>query len=263
MTEQGRTMKKIHWMAGILTILIYQIPCLADCAVQGVRAGLQGGYGVLDNVVLISQSVPPPPKSDSSNIAGRGVLGGITLEWGNVIGNTDMYMGVEGSFNFSTTKGKKNVVAGTNEDLTTSIFFRRSIDLVGKIGCLMRDAALPYFKLGPTMGHWKASSVSNSANASGNLATTSIGFVVGVGSDFPVTERFAFGVGYDYRYYKNFTHFLNNNPTNNPLLKVAVTPSAHTIMFRLTFKLSATDFSTSTPPKERKRKRYKKPKPEA
>lgn len=259
-------MKLKIWISRFLILIACHQTCLADSAVQGVRFGGQVGYGLLDTRVRISR-VDQPVASDSSDISGRGVLGGFVLEWGNVVGSTDMYLGVEGAFTVSTTKGKKSTLGtfpatGADEDLTTSVFFKRCFDLAGKMGFLLRDVALPYVKLGLTSGHWKASSVSNAANASGNQATTSLGVIIGLGADFPVTERLAWGLGYDYRYYKNFTHYLKDNVSGAFLRRMVVSPTAHAVMFRLTWKLTCPDFSTSTPPKERKRKRFKKPKPE-
>lgn len=258
-------MKKIQWMTGLLSMILCQGNAIASTACEGVRVGIQGGYGLIDSTV---QNTKPatPNGTDTSSISGRGAIGGVTIDWNTLVGNSDILVGVEASFNYITSKGKKStqgvvlVGGGAGNDLSTTVLFKRSYDFTVKIGYLFKQAALAYIKAGPSMSHWKASSVSNTLPARGSAASNILGVVIGIGAEFPITERFSFGAEYNYRQYKNYTHTLSNTTgVSTPLLNVSVKPTSSAIMFRLTYKLSTVDFATSAPVKERKRKRVKRP----
>lgn len=259
-------MKKIHGMIGLISMFFWQENALASTACEGIRAGLQAGYGLLDSKVKLTQTTPPSV-ADSSDISGRGVMGGIVIDWNTLVGNSDVLVGVEGSFNLITSKGKKstqNVVlfANNGNDLATTVMLKRSYEFSGKVGYLFKQSALAYMKLGASLAHWKASSVSNSFPAAGATSANILGVVVGIGAEFPISERFSFGAEYSYRQYKNFVHTLNRT-NGGPLLNVDVKPTSSAIMLRLTYKLSAVDFLTTAPVKERKRKRPRRPRSES
>src|SRR5665213_2596163 len=123
-------MTKIKWILGLLSIALYQEATFADSPFEGFRAGVQGGYGLIDAKVKFTRSLLPTA-SDNSDVSGRGVIGGFTFDWCGLVGNSDVLMGGELSFNWSTVKGRKSTV-GTflltpaTLDLTTTVFFKRS-----------------------------------------------------------------------------------------------------------------------------------------
>ncbi len=263
-------MNKRKWILGLLSLLICQKAALADTPMEGVRAALQVGYGNIDAKVKFARALPPIA-NDSSDVSGRGAIAGFLIDWQATLGNSDILMGAEGSFNWSTCKGKKSTVGtfilgGAADDLSTTVLFKRTFDFMLKVGYLAKGAALGYVKAGPSLSHWKASSVSLATNANGSGAKNMAGYALGIGAEFPLSDsgdgRITWGGEYVYRSYSSFDHKLIDN-AGNTIRTISITPSAHAIMLRLNYKLSATDFTTSTPPKERKRKRFKKPKAEA
>ena len=256
-------MNKVKWILASLAILSFQDSVKADTALEGIRAGLALGIGVIDTKVDFSRTNLPEAK-DSTDVSGGGAIAGFTIDWMSFIGNSNVVMGVEGSFNFMTTKGKKStngtfINAPATADLSTTVLFRRSFDFVAKIVYMMKDIAVPYVKAGPSMGRWKATSFSNTVNGSGVSSEDTLGTIIGVGADFILTDRISFGADYDYRRYKNQTHTFNCCG-NVPLRNVTVSPTAHAIMFHLKYKVSAIDFA-DTPRKKkiRKRKRSRRP----
>jgi hypothetical protein len=262
-------MNKRKWIHGLLSLLICQKAALADTAMEGVRAALQAGYGIIDTKVNFARTLAPLA-NDTSDVSGRGVIGGFLLDWQATLGHSDILMGAEGSFNWSTCKGKKSTVgtfilSGATDDLSTTVLFKRAFEVMFKVGYLAKGAALGYVKAGPSLSHWKASSVSLAAQAGGSVGQNLTGYALGIGAEFPLGDssegRLTWGGEYIYRSYKSFAHQLLDN-TGNSIRTISITPSAHAIMLRLNYKVSATDFTTSPPPKERKRKRFKKPKPD-
>lgn len=276
-------MQKIKGVTGLLSVLFCQTSVMADTACEGIRAGIQGGYGLIDFTVTNTQSLAVPQSTtDKASSSGRGAIGGCTIDWQTVVGYSDVMMGAEASFNFITCKGKKNGQAvslidpagvappGQVNDLSTTIQFKRSFDFTGKIGYLFKGAALGYIKAGPSLSHWKASSSSDmllaggASSAQGSSSANIVGLIIGVGAEFPLSERFSFGMEYNYRHYKDYTHNLAGT-TGAGLgynVNVSVKPDSSAIMLRLNYKLSATDFTTSAPEKEKKRKRIKRLQPD-
>jgi opacity protein-like surface antigen len=240
-------MKITKWIVGLSSLVVCQ-EAFPDSPFEGVRACLQGGYGTLDTKIQFTRTDTVPIGKDTSDVSGRGVLGGIAIDWMNLVGNTKVLMGPELSFNYCTTKGKKSTI-GTfvpntaTGDLSTTALFKRAVDL----------------KLGPSSGHWKASTASNSHLASGSAASTSIGFVVALGTEFCISNRFSWGAEYSYRHHKDYTLTLvNSNSTIQR--QINIQPSSSAFMFRINYKLSSVDYSDNCEKKERKRKKYKRPK---
>jgi hypothetical protein len=266
--SRKKAMTKFKWTILLLSIMICQKAARADSAMEGIRAGLQLGYGLIDAKVKFSRSIAPIV-TDNSDVSGRGAIGGVTIDWQETVGHSDILMGAELSLNWSTCKGKKSTVgtfilAPATSDLSTSVFFKRAFDLSFKVGYLARGAALGYIKIGPSLSHWKASSVSIATNASGASSMNLAGYALGIGAEFPFCKtgdgRLTWGGEYIYRGYKEFTHNLVD-PTGVNLRQIGVRPSSHAIMLRLNWKMSASDFTTSEK-KERRRKRGKKSQPQ-
>lgn len=274
-------MQKINWVIGLLSAIFCQASVMADTACEGIRAGIQGGYGLVDFTATNTQPLALAQNTaDTSSSSGRGAIGGCTIDWQTLVGHSDVMMGAEASFNFITCKGKKNGQAVTLinpggglaaqvNDLSTTIQFKRSFDFTAKIGYLFKGAALGYIKAGPSLSHWKASSSSNllargTSSAQGSSSANIVGLIIGMGAEFPLSERFSFGMEYNYRHYKEYTHNLVGTTSTGQgyNVNVSVKPDASAIMLRLNYKLSATDFATSPPDKEKKRKRIKRPQPD-
>ena len=275
-------MQKIKWALGLLSTIFCQASVMADTACEGIRAGIQGGYGLIDFTATNTQPLALPQNTaDTSSSSGRGAIGGCTIDWQTVVGHSDVMMGAEASFNFITCKGKKNGQAvalinpggappGQVNDLSTTIQFKRSFDFTAKIGYLFKGAALGYIKAGPSLSHWKASSssdvllVGGASSAQGSSSANIVGLIIGIGAEFPLSERFSFGMEYNYRHYKEYTHNLVGTTRigQGYNVNVSVKPDSSAIMLRLNYKLSATDFTTSAPDKEKKRKRIKRLQPE-
>ena len=254
-------MKKFLWITGLIGFVIFQTPAQADTACEGIRAGLQVGFGVIDSKLTTTRTLLiPVPNVDYSDISGRGGILGFCVDWMSLVGNSDIMAGAEASINFLTTKGKKSTI-GTfpsavgvyTGDLSTSVFFKRSLEVVAKFGYMFKGAAVAYVRVGPSFGTLKASSVSNTLKYKGDKAIRPFGLVMGVGAEFPVTDRLAFGTEYNYRRYPTFSHNLMDS-SGISQLNMSIIPNSHAVMFRFSYKLSAVDFATPQP-KERKRKR--------
>lgn len=255
-------MRKITLITWLISLITCQGVTFADTPFEGFRASAQLGYGLIDAKVKFVRALLPNA-SDNSDVSGRGGLGGFAFDWCGVVGNSDILMGAEVGMNFYTSKGRKStmgtfLLAPASNDLTTTVFFKRSLELTFKLGYLAKGAALGYIKFGPSLGHWKASTVSNSFPASGAASAHGLGFVIGIGAELPLSDRFSAGVEYGYRSYKDFNHILCCS-ANTALRTVGVKPSSNAIMLRLNYKLSAVDFASTPPQKERKRKRAKRP----
>jgi opacity protein-like surface antigen len=252
------------WIGGFFIMALYQENATASTACEGIRVGIQAGYGLIDSTVKNTSLLIIPNTTDTSYVSGRGAVGGVTLDWNTLVGNSDVLMGLEASFNYITSKGKKNtqgvVLAhlANPADLSTTVLFKRSYDFTGKIGYLFTQSALAYIKLGASMSHWKANSASNILPAKGSIGTNILGSIIGIGAEFPLNERFSVGAEYNYRQYKGYTHTLSNS-ANGSIMNVNINPTSSAIMLRLNYKMSAVDFTTTTPVKERKRKRPKRP----
>jgi opacity protein-like surface antigen len=260
-------MTKLKWTLVLLSIVICQKTTLADTAMEGIRGGVQLGYGLIDSKVTFARTLLPVA-NDNSDVSGRGAIGGFTVDWQGLIGNSDMLMGAEVSLNWSTCRGKKStngtfVLAPATSDLSTSVLFKRAFDFSFKIGYMAKGAALGYIKIGPSMSHWKASSTSVATNAAGSASTNMVGYLVGVGAEFPLSQdhgRLTWGAEWVYRSYKEFSHNLVTND-GVKLRQIGVRPSSNAIMLRINYKMSASDFTTGPEKKEKKRKKHKKKKP--
>ena len=257
-------MKRTHWTSILLSLLLTPYTTLADTASEGIRAGLQLGYGLM-NTKLISTTQPAAPAlpgKDSSSVGGIGAIASFTVDYMMLLGHSDVIFGGELALNLITIKGKKNsdrtfptaLNAFSPADLTTSIQFSKSYDLTLKTGYMLRDSAVAYVKAGPSMGYAKARSLSSALNYEGSFSSKLIGLVLGVGAEFPLSDRVAIAGEYTYRRYPDLTHKLKSQ-TGVTQLSLTASPNASTFVFRVNYKLSAVDFST-TPP-ERKTKRRK------
>jgi opacity protein-like surface antigen len=261
-------MNRSHLVIGLLILTTVSSAIRADTASEGFRVGLQMGYGILDTDLTVSR--PPVgaiTPTDISHVGGRGVIGGINLDYMAMIGHSDTMLGAEASFNFMTTKGRKSIqgtliFAGntTSQDLSTTVFQKRSYDFTAKFGYLFKDAAVAYVKAGPSLTSWKALTVSNALTARGEAAKSIFGLILAIGAEFPTSERFSWGFEYAYRRSSNLSYNLSTR-TPPPLQNLSVGLTSSAIMFRFNYKLSSVDFST-TAPKERKRKKHKRSQPE-
>lgn len=255
-------MNKTKWMLGLLSVALSQEAVFADSPFEGIRTGIQAGYGLIDAKVKFARSTSPNA-SDSSDVSGRGIIAGFGYDWCGVVGNSNVWVGAEINLNFITSKGRKNtqgtfILGPATTDLTTTVMMKRSLDVAFKFGYMARGAALAYAKVGPSLASWRANSVSITDRSQGSSSANILGLIIGIGAEFPLSERFSWGAEYAYRHYKDFSHpFISNTGVSSR--NISVSPSSNAIMLRLNYKMSATDFAASPPEKERKRKKYKKP----
>lgn len=256
-------MNIVRLALGLLPFIAYPEKGLADTPFQGFRAGVHGGYALMDSKLKVNTSLDPRA-SDNSDVSGRGGMGSVTLDWMNLVGHSDVLMGIEASFNLITAKGKKSIqgtmiLSPGDNDLSTTVQLRRSYEFAGKLGWLFKGAAVAYVKAGASMAYWTAKSISNSYPASGSASSNILGMMVGLGAEFPITdERLTWKIEYNFRIYKDFVHTLNNT-AGLPIRSFSVKPSSNAILLGINYKLSAVDFVTTSPAKERKRKRPRRP----
>jgi opacity protein-like surface antigen len=228
---------------GLLTIFLSFLVCHgieSRTAVDGLRLGIQAGYAATDSRVIISRT--SSPAWDRSDVSGRGFMGGATISWDSFLGESFVLAGIEASANFASTKGQKSIrgtfpLAPATSDLSTKTNLWQHYDLSVKFGYLLKEAALPYCKAGATWGRWKASSFSQSLPASGSSVSSRIGFLGGIGVEFPTDALFSWGFEYTYRTYTNFSHQLKDNDTGESILDVKVAPTTSTFMLQVKYKI--------------------------
>jgi opacity protein-like surface antigen len=256
-------MKQVQkWIICLMGVVLCHKAIWANPSFESVRGGIQVGYALIDSTVHYART-QAPNASDMSDISGRGTIGGITLDWCRILGNSDMLLGVEGSLNFTKAIGRKST-KGTFFDPTpgasweTTVEFSRSIYLTMKVGYMAKGAALAYFKVGPSRSRWRSLSTNTFTNTKSVSAANGLGLILGVGAEFPLSDRISWGGEYNYRRPKNLSHNITQ-PNGLTIRSVDVAPTSHAIMFRLNYRFCAPDYAETPPEKKRKRKRSRNP----
>lgn len=221
----------------------------AHNALEGMRVGLQASFAITGSKVSISRTINCPTCGDRSDIFGRGIVGGITIDGNQFLEGTHTLVGIELSANFGRFSGRKSVQgtifgAPGDSNLTTKVGFQQAYDVSAKVGQMIGDNAfLPYVKLGPSWARWKIRSESDQLGI-GQSSTGKLGVVIGVGVEFPLEEHFVFdasglsiGIECAYRQYAHTNHNVKNNFGDN-LRLIKVVPSLGTFMFRLSHKVN-------------------------
>jgi hypothetical protein len=229
--------------------MVVQAPIKAHSALEGLRVGLQASFALTGSKVSIARTANCPNCGDRSDIFGRGVVGGFTIDGSQFLDGTHTLVGVEFSANFGRFSGRKSVQgtifgAPGDSNLTTTVGFQQAYDLSAKVGQMVGDNAfLPYFKLGPSWARWKIRSESDQLGV-GRSSTGKLGVVVGFGIDIPLEEHFAIdvsdmslGIECAYRQYAHTNHNVTNNFGDN-LRSIKVVPSLGTFMFRFSHKIN-------------------------
>lgn len=243
-------MQSIKWLLITFTSLIFiHSSTEAHSALEGMRIGLQASFALTGSKVSIARTANCPTCGDRSDIFGRGIVGGFTIDGSQFLDGTHTLVGIELSANFGRFSGRKSVQgtifgAPADSNLTTTIGFQQAYDLSAKIGHMVGDNTfLPYFKLGPSWARWKIRSHSDQLGV-GNSSTGKLGVVAGFGVEIPLEEHFildvsdvTLGIEYAYRQYAYTNHNVVNN--NNVILRsIKVLPSVSTFMFRISHKVN-------------------------
>jgi len=237
------------FMTGLTSLIIVHGSVEAHSALEGLRVGLQAGFAITGSRVSISRTINCPTCGDRSEVFGRGIVAGFTIDGNQFLDGTHTLVGVELSANFGRFSGRKSVQgtifgAPGDSNLTTKVGFQQAYDLSAKVGQMVGDNAfLPYFKLGPSWARWKIRSESDQLGV-GRSSTGKLGVVVGFGIDIPLEEHFAIdvsdmslGIECAYRQYAHTNHNVTNNFGDN-LRSIKVVPSLGTFMFRFSHKIN-------------------------
>lgn len=234
-------------MTSLAGLMLIQGPIKAHTALEGLRLGVQGSFALTGSRLSITRTTNCPNCGDRSEVFGRGIVGGFTVEGNQFLDGTHTLVGVEFSANFGRFSGRKSVqgtvFGGADSNLTTKIGFQQSYDFTAKVGQLIGDKIfLPYFKLGPSWARWKIRTVSDQLGL-GSSSTGKLGAVAGFGIEVPLEGHFivdmseaTLGVEYAYRQYAHTNHFVVNN-NNDRMRSIKVVPSLSTFMFRLSMKV--------------------------
>ncbi len=236
-------------ITGLTCFMVVQSPIKAHSALEGLRVGLQASFALTGSKVSIARTTNCPNCGDRSDIFGRGIVGGFTIDGNQFLDGTHTLVGVEFSANFGRFSGRKSVQgtifgAPGDSNLTTKVGFQQAYDLSAKVGQMVGDNAfLPYLKLGPSWARWKIRSESDQLG-SGGSSTGKLGVVVGLGIDIPLEEHFVLdvsdisvGIEYAYRQYAHTNHSVTNN-NNERMREIKVLPSISTFMFRISHKIN-------------------------
>ena len=242
-------MQSIKWLMVASTGLIFtHSPIKAHSALEGMRVGLQASFALTGSKVSIARTANCPACGDRSDIFGRGIVGGFTIDGSQFLDGTHTLVGVELSANFGRFSGRKSVqgtILGLEDsNLTTTIGFQQAYDFSAKVGHMIGDNTfLPYFKLGPSWARWKIRSTSAQLGK-GNSSTGKLGVVAGFGVEIPLEEHFildvsdvTLGIEYAYRQYAYTNHDVVNN-NNEKMRSIKVLPSVSTFMFRISHKVN-------------------------
>lgn len=234
-------------LASLIIFIAVHGAAKAHKALGGMRVGLQASFALTGSKVSIAM-LNCPTCGDRSDVFGRGVAAGFTIDGVQFLDGTHTLVGVELSANFGRFSGRKSVqgtiFGAPNGNLITKVGFQQAYDLSAKVGQMIGDNSfLPYVKLGPSWARWKTRSESNQLGV-GTSSTGKLGVVVGAGVEFPLEEHFSFdasglalGIEYAYRQYAHTNHNITNNAGAN-LRSIKVVPSLSTFMFRITHTIN-------------------------
>jgi hypothetical protein len=237
------------FMASFTSLIFIHGSVKAHSALEGMRIGLQVGFALTGSKVSIARTANCSNCGDRSDIFGRGIVGGFTIDGSQFLDGTHTLVGIELSANFGRFSGRKSVQgtifgAPAESNLTTTVGFQQAYDLSAKVGHMIGDNIfLPYFKLGPSWARWKIRSQSDQLGT-GNSSTGKLGVVAGFGVEIPLEEHFildvsdvTLGIEYAYRQYAHTNHDVVNN-YNERMRSIKVLPSVSTFMFRISHKVN-------------------------
>lgn len=231
------------FLTSLITLITIQGAAKAHKSLEGMRVGLQASFALTGSRVSIAM-LNCPTCSDRSDVFGRGMAAGFTIDGGQFLDGTHTLVGIELSANFGRFSGRKSVqgtiFGAPNGNLVTKVGFQQAYDVSARVGQMIGDNNfLPYVKLGPSWARWKIKSESTQLGV-GASSTGKLGVVVGAGVEFPLEEHFSFnaaglsmGIEYAYRQYAHTNHSITNNAGAN-LRSIKVVPSLSTFMFRIT-----------------------------
>ncbi|MBM3468997.1 MAG: porin family protein [Alphaproteobacteria bacterium] len=229
-----------------LSFLGIQHSTKANSHFTGFRMGLQGAFAISGSKISIGRA-NCNNCGDRSDVFGRGVIGGLTIDYNKIMPGTGTLTGLELSANLGKFSGKRSIqgtlFGSSQSNLHTTISFQQAYDLCAKLGHLVGDYVLPYVKGGGSWARWNIRSQSDQLGF-GRSTTGKLGVAVGAGIEFSLEEHAPLGIDtlslaieYTYRQYAHTNHNIVNN--QDQVLRMAkVVPSLNTFMIRFSFKIA-------------------------
>lgn len=177
-------------------------------AYSGFGIGLHGGYATSETRYsrVYNPLTVAPSNLSTTDLSGRGGLIGLDLSYGHIFANK-LYAALEIKGDLQSTKG--TATDGNGGFLYSSDF--KAKDSYGaslKLGGLI-DKALPYLLVGVATTKFE-NKISNALTGAAIIGETSkhkrlTAFVMGVGADFALNDRFTVGLRYEHGEYNKFS----------------------------------------------------------
>lgn len=221
---------------------------------SGFKVGLGGGYGAFKassqtdfgQVAAAGGGAGPTLRTTSGDVGGDGGFGRFFLGYDFVMKN-GFVLGLELGASASNIKGTVNrrlEVAPANAADPLELKAKDSFDAALRIGFAVRNAFIPYLKIGAESTKFQlrqksfAPAVNQLADISVNKRLT--GFLIGAGVEVPVTRMFHVGAEYTYSHFNSLSGNVQN--PNLPLVigsreSATAKPRMHRITARLMLKI--------------------------
>jgi len=214
-------MKKVY-LASLLGAALAVSGANASTSIchSGFKVGLGGGYGAFKASSQTNFGIVAPvggapaqtTRTTSGDVGGDGGFGRFFLGYDFVMKN-GFVLGLELGASASNIKGTVNrrlEVAPANAADPLELKAKDSFDAALRIGFAVRNAFIPYLKVGAESTKFQLRQASFAPAAPANLADVSVnkrltGFLIGAGVEVPVTRMFHVGAEYTYSHFNSIS----------------------------------------------------------
>ena len=195
---------------------------------KGFFVGAQVGYVVTDTKVDSQLTVANPTISGTNHVAGRGIIGGISIGYDHLFSNC-MSLGASLSANLAGTTGHTSSKGnfGTDFEQKTTVKLKQAYDLCAQFGGMIGIKTLLYVKAGPTWGQWQGDTKAGSGavSTSGDFKSTKIGFIGGVGVRAAIHDHVNLTLECNYRHFGKIDYQCKS-PGGTVINKMTIKPKA-------------------------------------
>lgn len=221
----------------------------------GIRGGGAQVFSKVDTDYSKSDGAISGNHKNSTDMASRGFMGGITLEEGAYLSDKKFYMGIVAGLNFYSVRGKDfrtvdSPMLPIGGKIKNNIDLRKrySFDISAKFGYQLTESTLSYLKLGVSVSKYELTSHIFTSDVVGvgfvdNSRTFKkhfLSFKPAVGIEVAMSKNMSLGIEYSHEISEKKTFTQNYDPVGNvPVQELphVLRPQTGTIALFLSYKI--------------------------